>query len=216
MKILLASCDRKIIEMYFKTGVFSGVISNPDVVAREKTNPLELFKSITRMVALVYYQIAAAGTEQMIEEARTFYEIDPQKMRIKVPATVNGLEVLSTLAGEGMHLMATCVPTRAWMIFAIEAGARVVAPYSGMLQRKGLCSKREEILAMQRIIDAQGYDVELCTGIYEVTDLPFYAAHGVKSCFIWGRDVECYLTQPLVDEAAESFRGALETIKNMY
>jgi hypothetical protein len=103
--------------------------------------------------------------------------------------------------------MATIVPTAAWLVFALAAGARAVAPYGGMLQRRGLAAKSDEVLAMQRIIDAQQADAELCVGIYDVTEFPFYAREGVRSCFVWGKDVDSFLTQPLVDEAAQGFRN---------
>ena len=60
---------------------------------------------------------------------------------------------------------------------------------------------------MQRILDAQQSSAELCVGIYDVVELPFYAEHGVRSCFVWGRDVPAFLNQPLIDEALAGFRG---------
>jgi transaldolase len=63
----------------------------------------------------------------------------------------------------------------------------------------------EGVFAMQEIIDRQGYDVEICTGIYDATEIPRYAARGIRSAFIWEKDVESYLTQDLVDEAAANF-----------
>ena len=53
-------------------------------------------------------------------------------------------------------------------------------------------------------------------GIYDITDLPFFAEHGIDSCFIWGKDVERYLTQPLVDEAVESFKKSHKELKTYY
>lgn len=80
-----------------------------------------------------------------------------------------------------------------------------IAPYSSMLQRRNILSKMEGVFAMQAIIDKQGYDVEICTGIYDAAEIARYAAHGVKSAFIWEKDVESCLTQDLVDEAAANF-----------
>jgi transaldolase len=74
-----------------------------------------------------------------------------------------------------------------------------------MLQRRHIISKMEGVFAMQEIIDTQGYDVEICTGIYDATEIARYAAHGIKSAFIWEKDVETYLTQDLADEAAANF-----------
>lgn len=42
-------------------------------------------------------------------------------------------------------------------------------------------------------------------GFHDAAEIARYAAHGVKSAFIWEKDVESYLTQDLVDEAAANF-----------
>jgi transaldolase len=216
MDFWLASANVGIIEKYYKLGLFKGVITNPHVVAEEKKDPKKLFRKICERVDYAYYQLEDVSAEEMLKEAHEFLEINPDKMRIKVPATMDGLEVISALSREGSHIMATCVPTRAWMIFAISAGAKVIAPYSGMLQRAGICLKAEEVIEMQIIIDSQGYDVQLCTGIYDVTEIPMYASHGIKSCFIWGKDVEKYLSQPLVQDAVGAFRSDWEAIRGKY
>lgn len=207
MKIWLASADLKLLEEFLPTGVFAGVITNPKVVAEAKRPPLELFRDICRIAPAAYYQLRDASAAEMLAEAKKFIAIDPKKMRIKVPATRAGLQVIRTLADIGHPVMATVVPTGAWLIFALAAGARAIAPYGSMLQKRGLVSKVDEVIRMQRIIDAQKSEADICVGIYDATELPHYASHGVRSCFVWGKDAGAFLTQPLVDEAAAGFRG---------
>ena len=149
----------------------------------------------------------------MLREAETMLAIDPAKMRIKVPATRNGLAVIRQLSVQGLPVMATAVPTSTWMVLAVAAGASAIAPYSGMLQKRGILPKMEGVLAMQAIIDRQGYAVELCTGIYDATEIAQYAALGVKSGFVWEKDVEAFLTQGLTDEAAANFDDDWAQIK---
>jgi len=66
------------------------------------------------------------------------------------------------------------------------------------------------------MIDKQQYDVEICTGIYHATEIPLYAAKGIKSAFIWEKDVETYLTQSLADEAAAGFDDDWHEIQSLY
>lgn len=207
MKIWLASSDLNLLEKHLPTGIFAGVITNPKVVAEAHCAPADLFRSICRIAPAAYYQLRDASAAEMLAEAEKFIVIEPTKMRIKVPATPAGLTVIRALAERGHPVMATIVPTTAWLVFALAAGARAIAPYGGMLQRRGLAAKTDEVVAMQRIIDAQEADAELCVGIYDVTEFPFYAREGVRSCFVWGKDVEGFLKQPLVDEAAQAFRN---------
>lgn len=205
MKFWLATANLKRVEQCLAYGVFEGVITNPHVVALEKRDPVSLFTDICELAPAAYYQLHAGEVDAMLEEAEKMLAIDPKKMRIKVPTTRNGLAVIRRLSDQGQRVMATTVPTSTWMVFAVAAGAVAVAPYSGMLQRRHIIPKMEGVFAMQDIIDAQGFDVEICTGIYDATEIASYAAYGIKSAFIWEKDVETYLTQELADEAAANF-----------
>lgn len=207
MKFWLATANLKRTEECLAYGVFQGIITNPHVVALEKREPVALFTDLVKIAPAAYYQLNAGTVEDMLEEANKMLAIDPAKMRIKVPATRNGLAVIRNLTEQGIAVMATAVPTSTWMVLAVAAGAVAIAPYSGMLQRRNILSKMEGVFAMQEIIETQGYDVEICTGIYDATEIARYAAYGIKSAFIWEKDVESYLTQGLVDEAVANFNG---------
>jgi len=212
MKFWLATANLERTEQCLAYGIFEGVITNPHVVAQEKRDPKAIFRDLCQLAPFAYYQLHAGEAGDMLREADQMLAINPEKMRIKVPATRSGLAVIRTLSDRGLPVMATAVPTSPWMIFAVAAGAAAIAPYSGMLQKRAILSKMEGVFAMQAIIDRQGYDVEICTGIYDATEIAQYAARGVKSAFIWEKDVESFLTQGLVDEAAANFEGDWDII----
>ncbi len=207
MKFWLATANLKRTEECLEYGVFQGVITNPHVVAQEGREPVSLFTDLITIAPTAYYQLHAGTVNDMLKEADKMLSIDPSRMRIKVPATRNGLSVIRKLTNLGIPVMATAVPTSTWMIFAVAAGAVAIAPYSSMLQKRNILSKMEGVFAMQDIIETQGYNVEICTGIYDATEIARYAAYGIKSAFIWEKDVETYLTQDLADEAAANFNG---------
>jgi transaldolase len=207
MKFWLATANLQRTKQCLSYGVFQGVITNPHVVAQEQRNPIDIFRDLCEIAPYAYYQLHAGEVDDMLREADQMLGINPDKMRIKVPATRPGLAVIRRLSDQGLPVMATAVPTSTWMLLAVAAGAVAVAPYSGMLQKRNIISKMEGVFAMQAIIDKQGYPVEICTGIYDATEIARYAAKGVKSAFIWEKDVEAYLTQELVDEAAANFKG---------
>ena len=205
MKLWLATANPKRAEQCLAYGVFQGIITNPHVVAQEGRDRKDIFRDLCRIAPAAYYQLHAGEVADMLREADEMLAIDPDKMRIKVPTTRNGLTVIRQLSDRGLPIMATAVPTSTWLVLAAAAGAVAVAPYSGMLQKRHIISKMEGVFAMQDIIDAQGYDIEICTGIYDATEIARYAAYGIKSAFIWEKDVETYLTQDLVDEAVANF-----------
>ncbi|MBA2666537.1 MAG: transaldolase [Trueperaceae bacterium] len=212
MNFWLASANPRAVETHLALGIWRGVITNPAVVAAEGRAPRSLFTDLIALVPRAWYQLRDASADAMLAEADDMLSIDSTRIGIKVPATNAGLGVLRTLADQGLEPMATAVPTATWMTFAVAAGATMIAPYGGMLQRAGVASKHDEIARMQEIIDEQGYDVDLCTGIYDATEIPLYARLGVRACFVWERDVVRYFTQPLVAEACEAFRGDWEAI----
>ncbi len=214
MKFWLATANIKRTQECLAYGVFEGVITNPHVVAQEARPAKDIFKDLCQIAPAAYYQLHAGEIKDMLHEADEMLAIDPAKMRIKVPATRNGLSVIRKLTDQGLPVMATAVPTSTWLVWAAAAGASSIAPYSGMLQKRNIISKMEGVFAMQNIIDRQGYDVNICTGIYDATEIAIYAAHGIKSAFIWEKDVEAYLTQALVDEAAANFEDDWAKIDN--
>ncbi len=205
MKFWLATANLERIETCLSYGIFEGVITNPHVVAQEEQPPRELFGEICKIADAAYYQLRAGSVDEMKREAEEMLSIDPQTMRIKVPATREGFRVIADLTGEGIDVMATIVPTNTWMLFAVAAGAKQIAPYSGMLQKRNIIPKFDGVVQMQRIIDTQGLDAEICTGLYHPTEVAAFAEQGVKSGFIWEKDVESFLTQDLVGDALSAF-----------
>lgn len=207
MKLWLASADVDVVARHLSSGVFAGVVTNPAVVAEARRGRVEIFRDLVKISPVCWYQLLAGSESEMLADADRMLAIDSTRMRIKVPATRAGLAVIRRLSDQGLEIMATCVPTRPWMLFALAAGARMIAPYGSMLQKRGIASKSEEVVAMQAIIDHQGGQTEILTGLYDPTELAFYASHGIRSGFIWAKDVDAFLTQPLAEEAASAFGG---------
>jgi transaldolase len=208
----LASANPRKVEEHMRLGIWRGVITNPTVVAAEGRPPRALFADLIEIAGKAWYQVRDASRDAMLAEADTMLSLDPKRIGIKVPATREGFGVLRALRDQGLEPMATVVPTAAWLTFAIAAGATMVAPYGGMVQLAGVSSKHEEVARMQDVIDAQPSGVLLCPGIYDVTEIPLYARMGVGACFVWERDVERYVEQPLVAEACEAFAADWDTI----
>ncbi len=205
MNFWLASANPEKVETHMRLGIWRGVITNPAVVAAERRDPVPLFTELIGIAPYAWYQLRDASRDAMLDEADRMLAIDPKRIGIKVPATRAGLGVLRTLREQGAAPMATVVPTATWLAFAVAAGARMVAPYGSMLQRAGLAAKQDEVARMQEILDVQDPDVQLCTGVYDATEIPLYARLGVRACFVWERDVERFLDLPLVAEACAGF-----------
>ncbi len=212
MEFWLADADPDRVSRAMASGVFSGVITNPAVVSATKTNPEKLFAKLCELAPVCWYQLRHGSESEMIEEANRMVAVDPKRMRIKVPSTRAGLAVIKQLKAKGWTVMATCVPTAPWMMLACAAGADYIAPYGSMLQKRGIHGKYAEVRNMQALIDRQQMDVKICTGLYSVTEIEDFAAVGVKAGFVWGKDVEDFLTQPIAEEAVQAFEKDWDAI----
>ncbi len=212
MDLWLASADPSAVERHLRLGIWRGVITNPSLVAATGRPPEELFAELTELAGKAWYQLRDASLDEMLDEADAMLAVDAERIGIKVPCTRAGLGVLRVLSEQGVRPMATVVPTATWMVLALAAGASMIAPYGSMVQRAGIASKHEELARMQAIIDAQGSEACLCPGIYDATEIATFARMGVSACFVWERDVEGYLSQPLVDQACASFVDDWHTI----
>ena len=206
MKFWLATANIKEAEELLPYGIFSGIITNPTVVAKEQEDPRILFSRLCPLAERLYYQIADGTYENMMKEAEMMVNVNPQKIRPKIPATPEGLKVIRTFASQGIAPMATVVPTASLMVLAIASGATAIAPYSREVQKIGIATKVEEIFRMQRIIDAQDLDVDICTGIYEFADISYYAEHGIASGFIFPKEVRSFMQQhPMVESSCRAY-----------
>ena len=207
MELWLASANPAKAEEYLETGIFTGIITNPHIVAVEKQDKVALFTELSTISDAAFYQLKDGTFDEMMREADQMLSIDSSVMRLKIPCTRDGLRVLRNLSNQGLEVMGTIVPTQAWMMLAVAAGAKWIAPYSGMLHKKNMVIKGDEVLQMQHILNKQKENVKICTGLYHPTDLVFYGRGGVQSGFIWEKDVDLFLTQSLVQEAAVSFKS---------
>ncbi|MEQ9459973.1 MAG: transaldolase family protein [Phycisphaeraceae bacterium] len=212
MEFWLADADLDRVAVSMSSGIFAGVITNPAVVAGTGLPPSDLFAELCKTSPCCWYQLKHGSAEAMLKEAETMIAINPQRMRIKVPATRPGLQVIKQLQQQSQTVMATCVPTAAWMLLACAAGADYIAPYGGMLQKRAIHSKLSEVSNMQRVLDRQQLDTKICAGLYAATEIEDFSAVGVRAGFIWGKDVDDFLQQPLVEEAVAAFANDWQTI----
>ena len=127
--------------------------------------------------------------------------VNPERVRLKVPATANGLVLISALSSTGRRPMATCAPTTASVLMAASAGAELIAPYASVLKRYSVATKLSELQRMEQALRSQPEQSRLCVGIYDPADLYDYASLGIRTAFLWEIDVEAFAEGYLVREA---------------
>ena len=138
MRIFLDTASVEQIKHGVRLGVVSGVTTNPTLVAKEG---IKDYKAVVKEIcAIVSGPVSAEVTvnepQAMLEQAREIATWADNVM-VKIPATTEGLEVISALAKENIKVnMTLCFSVNQALLGAL-AGATFVSPFVGRLDDIG-------------------------------------------------------------------------------
>ncbi|MCK5577509.1 MAG: fructose-6-phosphate aldolase [Dehalococcoidales bacterium] len=138
MRIYLDTANIKHIRHGVELGVVSGVTTNPTLVAKEG---IKDYKAVVREIcSIVPGSVSAEVTvndpEGMIEQARNIATW-AENVFVKIPSTIDGLKVISTLARENIKVNQTlCFSVNQALLGAL-AGSTYVSPFVGRLDDIG-------------------------------------------------------------------------------
>ena len=139
MRIFLDTANIDQIRQAAKLGIISGVTTNPTLVSKEKTADYQAtVKEICSILPKgdISVEALVEGVEPMIEQARQISTWAPNIV-IKIPATIEGLEVTSALAKEGIKVNFTLCFSLNQALLGALAGAAYVSPFVGRLDDIG-------------------------------------------------------------------------------
>ncbi len=138
MHIFLDTANIDQIRQAAKLGIIGGVTTNPSLLSKEATSDYEaVAKTICSIISgPVSVEVLAEDTESMIEEARLKASWAPN-VNIKIPATADGLQAISTLSKENVKInMTLCFSANQALLGAL-AGATYVSIFVGRLDDAG-------------------------------------------------------------------------------
>ncbi len=138
MRIFLDTADIDQIKQVAKLGVVSGVTTNPSLVSQAGVTDYEAtIKEICSIIpGPISTEVVVEGVGPMIKQARQISTWAPNVV-IKIPSTVEGLEVTSTLAKENIKVNFTlCFSVNQALLGAL-AGAAYISPFVGRLDDIG-------------------------------------------------------------------------------
>ncbi len=138
MRIFLDTANIDQIRQGAKLGVVSGVTTNPSLVSKEGlADYTAVVKEICSIVpGPVSAEVVVEGVQAMIEQAREIATWAPNVV-VKIPATADGLEVISVLAKEDIKVNMTLCFSLNQAILGALAGATYVSPFVGRLDDIG-------------------------------------------------------------------------------
>jgi transaldolase len=138
MRIFLDTANVEQIRQAARLGIVSGVTTNPSLMYKEgRCDYKEAIQEICSIISgPVSVEVVSTETPQMLQEAREMAQWAPNVV-IKIPATVNGLEITSTLAKESVKVNMTLCFTLNQAVLAALAGAAYISPFVGRLDDIG-------------------------------------------------------------------------------
>lgn len=140
MKFFIDTANLQDIQSAYKIGVLSGVTTNPSLFAKEGVKFEDRIAEICQAVPEVE-SVSAEVTpdvetaEEMIAQANELIKINnnDEKITIKLPMTLAGLEACRYLSRKGVKTNVTLIFTVNQALLAARAGATYVSPFLGRL-----------------------------------------------------------------------------------
>ena len=97
MKFFLDTASIKEIKEGIELSMVDGVTTNPTLLSKETGDPIEILKSISKIVkGPVSAEVISTDVEDMVKEGKKLADIS-ENINIKIPVTFNGLKATRIL-----------------------------------------------------------------------------------------------------------------------
>jgi transaldolase len=161
MRIFIDSADIKEINEVAGWGVLAGCTTNPSLVAKTGRPFKECVKDILAVVpGPVSVEAISPDAAGMVKEGEDWARLDPEKVTIKIPMSVEGLKAVCALAEKEIKTNVTLVFSPNQALLAAQAGATFLSPFVGRLDdisHDGM----ELIRDIVEMIDTYGFEAEV-------------------------------------------------------
>ena len=137
MDIFLDTANIDEIKAANKTGLISGITTNPSLIAKEGKSPDDIYKSIIDLGIPDVSMEVMGDFDEMYRDAMQLYTVYKEAATIKLPMNVEGLQVCSQLNELGIKTNVTLVFNTAQAVLAAKACATYVSPFVGRIDDQG-------------------------------------------------------------------------------
>ncbi|MGM2510494.1 fructose-6-phosphate aldolase [Bacillus cereus group sp. BceL035] len=212
MKFFIDTANLEDIKKAYKLGVLAGVTTNPSLVAKEGVKFEDRIEEICQVVPNVESVSAevtpdAVTAEEMITQAEELIKINggDEKVTIKLPMTLAGLEACRYLTEKGVKTNVTLIFTVNQALLAARAGATYVSPFLGRLDD----ISEDGVLLVAKIaelFDVHQLDTQIIAASVRHPDhVTRVAMAGAHIATIPYKVIEQLAMHPLTDQGIEKF-----------
>jgi TalC/MipB family fructose-6-phosphate aldolase len=128
MKIWLDTIDFEVVAEGAKTGIISGITTNPSILSNTQNVPDTLRRLLDIQPGPIAVQVTSHTVENMIEEAQAIFEFS-HRMVVKIPVNHNGLLAIEHLKKSGIPILGTGILFATQALLAINHNVAYIAPY---------------------------------------------------------------------------------------
>ena len=203
-------------DTYLGTGMFYGVTTNPNLLAKAGVPfRVDSMKDLARTAfdlgaKEIHLQVWGEEPEEMLEIGRELAAIDKRVM-VKVPIDITGILLAKQLLEEGANITLTAIHFSQQILIAVGMGANYAAPYLGRMNDAGMDGMRE-VRTMERIISRSNSPLRLLVAsIRSSEDLVNLASRGLNTFTLVPRIVLEMMENELTRLAVESFNRAVKS-----
>jgi transaldolase len=195
-------------------GLLDGVTTNPTLLSKEKGDPREILREITRIVdGPVSAEVTALDAEGMVREALDLRKI-ADNIVIKIPMTLQGMKALRTLSRQGVPTNCTLIFQAAQALMAAKAGATYASPFVGRLDDIST-DGMELIEQICTIYRNYGFETQvLVASIRHPVHVVQAALLGAHVATMPPKVIAQLAQHPLTDIGLERFLADWEKVKN--
>jgi transaldolase len=137
MKIFLDTANFESIQKYLELGIVDGITTNPSLLFKENSDPIDAMKKIVKLVdGPVSLEVVATDFDEIMDESLKLSSYGDNVV-VKIPMTADGLRAVNVLTKKNIKTNVTLVFSANQALLASKAGATYVSPFIGRLDDIG-------------------------------------------------------------------------------
>ena len=139
MRLFLDTADVKEVKKRLSTGLISGVTTNPTLIFKSGKHPQDVYWDLIKLgIDDVSMEVVGDNEEDLFSRAMGHVKTYGEHATIKVPCSVDGLNVCKRLSKVNVRVNVTLIFSPAQAILASLAGATYISPFIGRMDDNSL------------------------------------------------------------------------------
>ena len=215
MKFFLDTASVKDIREGVALGLCDGVTTNPSLLSKEKGDPRDVVREITKICdGPISAEVVALDSEGMVREGLEWRKV-ASNIVVKIPMTTEGLKAIRILSSQDIPTNCTLVFTPIQALMAAKAGATYVSPFVGRLDDVQLESGMNVIAQILEVFDNYELSTEVLVASIRNPGHVLEAARlGAHVATMPPAVLFSLAKHPLTDKGIELFLADWEKVKN--